>query len=453
MKPETALSLGAQLAQGSLDPVELTERTLIQAGEHDSIFISLTPERARAEALAARERIRLGLNRSVLDGVPLAWKDLFDLAGSITTAGSRIFSSIPAQRDAFAVYNAAAAGMVSVGKTNMTEFAYSSLGLNPHYGTPSCITGKDAPRVPGGSSSGSAIAVAKGIVSAAIGTDTAGSLRVPAAFNGLVSYKPSQSRHNRIGVAPLARSLDTMGVISHSLADCVAIDDIMRCGHIQDRQPIRPAASLFVMDTSLADDPLIEPAVWENLKKTAARLRQAGCRVEERPIEAVKETLETIKSLGWLGAIEAYAEFREILEGSNASALDSRVRKRLLDARDFPADRAVVLYAKRAELIRKLRMELQGAILLSPTVAHCAPLLEPVEKDADVFARVNLQTLRLPMIGSFLDMPAIVFPSGLDPEGNFTSIQISAPCGEDEKLLCTANGNSVVFMAEKQRFE
>jgi len=437
----TAMDLGAQLAQKKLCPVDLVEHVLQQAEASKSVFISLTPDRARAEAVAAKERIRLGLNRSPLEGVPLAWKDLFDMAGSVTTAGSLVLSAeTPARRDAHAIYNAAAAGMVNIGKTNLSELAYSGLGLNPHYGTPEGITSKGAARAPGGSSSGSALAVAKGVVTAAIGTDTAGSLRVPAAFNGLISYRPSQQRHCRKGVTPLARSLDTIGVIARSLADCIAIDDIMRCGHIQQRAPARTASCSFVLDTSLADDSAIQPAVWENLKRTADRLQQAGYLIEERPIRAVQETLELIATTGWLGAIEAYTEYRALLENTRADAWDARVRKRLLDAKDISADRALRLYSERTRLIDLFTQELQGALLITPTVAQCAPLLTPLEEDPDLFAKINLQTLRLPMVGSFLDTPAVVYPNGVDADGQFTSVQFSGGRGSDERLLSVAMG-------------
>lgn len=436
--PRTALAIGRALHNGDIDPVALTQHSLNRAGASDAVFISLTPDRALAEAEAAARRHRLGIPLSPLDGVPLAWKDLFDITGTLTTAGSRILARAPARSDATAVRHATGSGMVCIGKTNLTELAYSGLGLNPHYGTPHHTPAEAAPRVPGGSSSGSAIAVASGIVPAAIGTDTAGSLRVPAAFNGLVAYRPSQARHDRRGVTPLAESLDTIGAIATSLPDCLAIDDLLRGHAVQTREPTRPEHTVIVLDTTCLDDERLEQGVRQNLARCAERLARAGFQVVRRPLASVRDTLESIRCQGWLGAAEAYTEYRNLVEQSAAERMDPRVRQRLLAARRMTPDSVVTLYRQRRALQMQLRQELAGAILLTPTVAHVAPLLAPLEADAERFAEVNLATLRLSMVASLLDAPAIAMPSGLDAQRQHTSLQFSAPCGEDEALLRAA---------------
>lgn len=456
-QPFTALAIGEAIRRGELDPVALTRQCLTRATDSDAVFISLTEQRALVEAEACAERQRSGTLRGPLDGVPLAWKDLFDIAGTATTAGGKVLGKTPAERDAEAVHHTAGAGMVCIGKTNLTEIAYSGLGLNPHYGTPHHTPpptssehesrSENPPRAPGGSSSGSAVAVAQGIVPAAIGTDTAGSLRVPAAFNGLVSYRPSQARHSRLGVTPLADSLDTIGVIASTLEDCLAIDDTMRGSAPLVRAAAVPEQSVIVLDASCLDDPRVSRAVGDNLEACASRLKDAGFRIVRRRVASVADTLEAITRHGWLGAAEAYTEYRALLEGPDAEAMDPRVRKRLEAARQMPPDSVVSLYRLRQALKTRLREELAGATLLTPTVAHVAPLLAPLEADPEHFAEVNLATLRLSMVASLLDSPAVALPSGRDDDRQHTSLQLSGPCGEDEALLRVALGASSALTA------
>ncbi|MBY6206498.1 MULTISPECIES: amidase family protein [Halomonas] len=445
--PFTALAIGEAIRRGELDPVALTRQCLTRAADSDAVFISLTEQRALVEAEACAQRQRSGTLRGPLDGVPLAWKDLFDIAGTATTAGGKVLGKTPAARDAEAVRHTAGAGMVGIGKTNLTEIAYSGLGLNPHFGTPHHTPAGAEPRAPGGSSSGSAVAVAAGIVPAAIGTDTAGSLRVPAAFNGLVSYRPSQARHSRQGVTPLADSLDTIGVIATTLEDCLAIDDTMRGSAPLARAAAAPEQSVIVLDTGCLDDPRVSRAVGDNLEACASRLEDAGFHIIRRRVASVADTLEAIARHGWLGAAEAYTEYRALLEGPDAEAMDPRVRKRLAAARQMPPDSVVSLYRLRRALKTRLREELAGATLLTPTVAHVAPLLAPLEADPEHFAEVNLATLRLSMVASLLDSPAVALPSGRDDDRQHTSLQLSGPCGEDEALLRLALAASSALTA------
>ena len=230
LSKQSALSIGKALAAGETTPIKLTEYLLEQIDNQTSpVFLNVTAGRALREAAAASERLKAGKSNSRLDGVPIAWKDLIDMQGEITTAGSDFYrNAAPASHDAPIVTNAAVAGMVSLGKTNLTEFAYSGLGLNPHFGTPVNPHSGEAPRSPGGSSSGSGVAVASGLVPCAIGTDTGGSVRVPAAFNGIVGYKSSEKRIDSTGVFTLSRTLDTVGPLGRSVADCAALDAILR---------------------------------------------------------------------------------------------------------------------------------------------------------------------------------------------------------------------------------
>jgi aspartyl-tRNA(Asn)/glutamyl-tRNA(Gln) amidotransferase subunit A len=227
----TAAGIALAYRSGEAGPVELTECVLerIARSKGDNIFITVSAARARAEARKAEGRYEVGAPLSPLDGVPIAWKDLFDVAGTPTTAGTKIFAGGPAKTaDLACVANAAAAGMVSVGKLNLSELAYSGLGLNPHYGTPVNPNDRKTLRSPGGSSSGCGAAVAGRLVPCAIGSDTGGSVRIPAAFNGIVGYKTSTGRIDANGLVPLARSYDTIGPLARSVEDCILLDMALR---------------------------------------------------------------------------------------------------------------------------------------------------------------------------------------------------------------------------------
>ncbi len=431
-----ATSMAEDFAHGRSDPVQALERSLDQARRSSSVFISLTADRARREAEAAAARWRAGQPLSPFDGVPLAWKDLFDMAGSVTTAGAAYRRNAPAAAlDAPVVGLLCRAGMVSVGKTNLSELAYSGLGLNPHFGTPHNPHASDQPRIPGGSSSGSAVAVAAGIVPIAMGTDTAGSIRIPSAFNGLVGYRSSSRRYNRDGVFPLARTLDSLGPLTRSVRDALTLDDILH-GRTHTHTARSLKGQRFVLEHSVLSH--VEPAVGNNLLRAVEQLKAAGALVENRESPTFKGALELIQQHGWLGAFEAFALHQALLDSADAAQLDPRVRRRLETARGLPASQLIGLIEARQRLQLQLVDDLDGAILITPTVAHVAPALAPLEADDDLFATTNLATLRLTMPGSLLDMPGVTLPSGRDALGLPTGVLLSAPMGEDARLLRAA---------------
>lgn len=431
-----ATSLAEDFARGRSDPVQALEQALDQASQSAAVFICLTAERARREAEAAAARWRAGQPLSVFDGVPLAWKDLFDVAGSITTAGAAYRRHAPAALlDAPSVGLLCRAGMVSVGKTNLSELAYSGLGLNPHFGTPHNPHGRDQPRIPGGSSSGSAVAVAAGIVPIAMGTDTAGSIRIPAALNGLVGYRSSSRRYSRDGVFPLAHTLDSLGPLTRSVRDALVIDDLLH-GRISTHRVRSLKGQRFVLEQGLLAD--VEPAVRNNLLRGVERLKAEGALVEMRPCATFQATLALIQQQGWLGAFEAFALHETLLDSADAEQLDPRVRRRLEAARSLPASRLIHLIEARQRLQQQLIDDLDGALLITPTVAHVAPALAALEADDDLFVSTNLATLRLTMPGSLLDMPGVTLPSGHDAQGLPTGLLLSAPAGEDARLLRAA---------------
>ncbi|KPY84345.1 amidase [Pseudomonas syringae pv. tagetis] len=435
-----ACAMAEDFAQGRSDPLQALESALQQTTEVDHVFISMSIERARREAEASAARWKHGQPLSAFDGVPIAWKDLFDVAGCVTTAGAALRNNLsPALLDAPGVGLLARSGMVSLGKTNLSEFAYSGLGLNPHFGTPVNPASDSSPRIPGGSSSGSAVAVAAGIVPIAMGTDTAGSIRVPAAFNGLVGFRSTSRRYSRDGVFPLALTLDSIGPLTRSVRDALVIDDLL-CARSKPSSltPRSVASQRFLVDKAVLEDHRVEPAVRDNLLRAIGVLQDDGAVIEVRDCQAFQATLQLIQQQGWLGAAEAFALHQSLLDSDAASQLDPRVRKRLEAARHMPASLLVNLYAARERLQEQLTVELDGALLVTPTVAHVAPPLAPLLNDEELFIQTNLATLRLTMPGSLLNMPGVSMPSGRDASGLPTGLLLSAPAGEDARLLRAA---------------
>ncbi|RWA97843.1 amidase family protein [Mesorhizobium sp.] len=418
--------LSVALVQRDTNPCQLVEQALARAACSPNTFISLRTREVLEEAEQSDVRWREGRPLSSLDGVPIAWKDLIDVQGMITTAGSPAVALDAAitDRDAVVVRNTKRLGLLALGKTNLSELAYS--GLNLHFGTPG-----DGIRVPGGSSSGSAIAVRDGVVAASIGTDTAGSIRIPAALNGLVGFKASPSRYDMSGVFPLASSFDSVGPICRTVADCVTMDAAMR-GKMKPN--ISPASSppKFVVDMGILED-----GVRNNFIGFVERLSDAGAGVENRRVVAVERSRKAFDDIGWLGAAEAYALHKKLLVGGSRELLDPRIVARLEAATSLGAAEIAILRDLRAELIGNIARELGGAILLMPTVKHVAPRLSHMEGDVDLFAKVNLATLSLTMIGSFLNMPGIAVPTGRSI-GLATSALLSGAVDSDEGVLSAA---------------
>lgn len=430
-----AAVIARALAAGDARAEALTDLLLARIATQTSpVFLRATAGRARREARAADARLRAGRALSPLDGVPIAWKDLVDMAGEPTTAASATRRDAPpADADAATVANAAAAGMVSLGKTNLTEFAYSGLGLNPHFGTPVNPHGA-TPRAPGGSSSGSAVAVASGLVPCAIGTDTGGSVRIPAAFNGIVGYKASEGRIDATGVFPLSRTLDTVGPFGRSVEDCVLLDMALRGAAVSEARR-RPVAGLRVLapETVVLDD--LDDAVAANFEASLRRLEAAGAMIVRAALPPFAEAAELAASLGTITAAEAYVEHRALIDGPQRALIDRRVVARIARGGGMSAADLIALHRARARGMAAVAARLDGAFLAMPTCPHAAPAIAPLEADDALFHRINLKTLRNTAIGNFLNLPGLAIPNGTDAEGMPTSFLLAATGGADAALL------------------
>ncbi|WJS85412.1 amidase [Paracoccus sp. TOH] len=432
--------MAEDLRAGRCDPLDLVAEVYdrIEAYGDDALFIRLTRPRAEAEARAARERLRAGLPASCLDGVPLAWKDLFDLKGTATTAGSAVLlDAAPATRDAALVHAGMRAGLVTVGAVNMTEFAFSGIGINPHFGTPRNPCDRAVHRSPGGSSSGSGAVVAAGIVPLSIGTDTGGSVRIPAAFNGVVGYKTSTGRFPMAGTFPLSRSLDTLGPLARTVEDCVLADAVLR-GHADaDLRGADPAAlNLVVPDVVMLDD--LDPGVAAAFEASLARIAATGARVRHIAMPELRETVEVMARFAPLAAAEAMDTHGARLAGPDAARMDPRVVRRIRMGEKMTAVDLIRLHDARRRLIGIAAERLGDAILLCPTTAGVAMPIAPLEADIDLFFHHNFRTLRNTSLGNFLDWCGVSIPNGVDADGMPTGLLLNAGHGRDHALLAAS---------------
>ena len=433
----SAATLGRALACGAADPVDVCEDYLNRIAKHpdQNVFLTVTAERARREAESSRARYGAGLQFGPLDGVPISWKDLIHVRGASTTAGSALFRNGSLEtEDAPIVANAAAAGMICLGKVNLTEFAYSGLGLNPHFGTPLNPNDPLTPHAPGGSSSGSGVSVAAGLCPVSVGTDTGGSVRIPAAFNGVVGLKTSEGRIDKSGVVALSDTLDTVGPLTRTVEDALLVDMVLRGTTTTSihRAPLSDLM-LVVPENVVFDD--AEAAVVVNFEACLARLASAGARVIRRSLPLLDEVLRVTRDHGTLTAAEAYLTHRDIMEGPDVGRMDPRVAARIAMGRDMSAYDVLTIAQARRRLISDLENELQGGLLVMPTTPITAPEIAPLERDQELFHAVNLKTLRNTMIGNFLATCGLALPSGRNADGLPTSILFSAPSGEDERLI------------------
>jgi len=419
---------GRAIAEGTLCPLALTEAYLdaIRAHpDHARIYARLTEARALDEAMAARTRARTGLRRGPLDGVALSWKDLFDTAGIATESGSALLKGRVPDRDAAAVAALAAAGTICLGKTHQTEFAYSGLGLNPVTATPPCINDPDA--VPGGSSSGAAASVAFGLAALGIGSDTGGSVRIPAAWNDLVGLKTTAGRLPMTGAVPLAPKFDTIGPLARSVEDCALV-----LAALENRTPadLRGAdlsgRHLLVLDGAPFEDIRDTPA--EGFEAAVRRLEAAGARISRAALPVVAATLDLS---GIIYTPEAYAQWRELIE-ARPEEMFSPILARFRAGREHLACDYLAAWdalgEHRATYLQDTAV--YDAVLL-PTAANMPPNAARLMQDHAYFTTENLLTLRNTRIGNMLGLCALTLPTGTPSVG----ISLMAPPMCEERLL------------------
>ncbi|WP_170547014.1 amidase [Ruegeria arenilitoris] len=424
----TACDLGRGIGMGRIDPVELTETYLsaIDAHPHsDRIYARVTHDRARAEARAAQERAKLGLRLSLLDGVPISWKDLFDTAGTATEAGSALLKGRVPEVDAVVLRNATALGAVCLGKTNMSELAFSGLGLNPINGTPPCINDEEA--VPGGSSSGAGASVAWGLAAGGIGSDTGGSVRIPAAWNNLVGLKTTAGRVSLEGVVPLCLRFDTAGPLARSVEDAAHLLAMMEGNSPADLRGASLKGRRFADLQNVARDDLRD-APGKAFDDALERLRDAGAEIV--PLE-VPELNEAMGLSGILYTTEAYGLWRDVIE-ANPDAMYPEILERFRGGKNVSGPDYIAAWSK----LKAIRAAWDAATagfdaVLAPTSPILPPNLDRLMADHDYYVTENLLALRNTRIGNLMGLAALTLPTGTPGCG----LMMMGYPGSEEALL------------------
>ena len=423
----TASALGAGIADGSIDPVALTETYLAAIDAHqyrDRIFVRVTADRARAEAAAAAQRAKSGVRRGPLDGVPISWKDLFDTAGVATEAGTRLMAGRTPDTDAEVLRNATAAGLVCLGKTHMSEIAFSGLGLNPMTATPPNVNDPDT--VPGGSSSGAAASVAFGLAAAGIGSDTGGSVRIPAAWNDITGFKTTHGRLSLAGTVPLCLTLDTVGPLCRSVMDAALLTAALDGSRAPDlRGPVAPLR-LAILDSVAMDE--VRSAPRAGFDEAVARLTAAGATVTHIKMPVL---YEAFSFAGPIYSADSWAWWRERIMAA-PEKMFPQILERISAGRDVKAADYIAYWST----LRRMRAdyaELTATFdaVIMPTSPILPPHVQRLLDDADYYKAENLLGLRNTRIGNLMDLPALSLPTGTASCG----IMLCGHTGQDDRLL------------------
>ena len=433
----TALALGAAIEAGKLDPVDLAESCLSRieaAGLEAAGFVRLTARRARAEAAAAADRAAAGLRRGPLDGVPVSWKDLVDTAGVLTEGGSPQLAGRTPPLDAAVLRRAREAGLVCIGKTLTVEFALGGIGTNPHFGTPANAAMTDVPRVPGGSSAGAAVSVADGHVPIGIGSDTGGSVRIPAAWNRLVGFKTGIGAVPRDGVLPLSPTLDTIGPLCRTVADAAEMFAVLADDAPVDLAHARAAGLRLLAAANLVSDDA-DPEVAAAMPAALAALRRSGATVVEAEIPEFTEIHDLLQRHGGIVTAEGYVSCRHLIDGREAR-IDPDVLARMAEGRAMSAVDFLTVRDASERLAGALARRLAGwDALVHPTLPILPPPLARVTGDRAAYARANALALRNTRLGNVLRLAAVTLPvTDSLPVG----VTVARPAGDDRIVLRVA---------------
>lgn len=430
----------AAVREGRANALALLTRSLAAAdgAACQDAFVRRFDVQAQAAAQAVAVAHAAGVPLPPLAGLAVSIKDLFDVAGQPTTAGSRAMDdAAPANADSTAVARLRAAGAALVGHTNMSEFAYSGVGINPHFGTPVnpvALEINPTPRIPGGSSSGAAVSVAAGACWAALGSDTGGSLRIPAALQGLVGFKSTQRLVPLDGAVPLSTTLDTAGAITRTVRDAVLLHGILAARVPQPSPRPLSALRLAVPRTLMTEG--LDADVGRAFELALSRLAEAGAQLQEIPLAPLTE-LPEMQARANFAAAESWAWHRDRL-ASRGADYDPRVAQRIRTGEAMRAGDYINLLQARRRWIIRIETELTGFdAVLSPTVPMVAPALAPLVNSDQRFFAINAMLLRNPAVVNMLDGCALSLPcqsAGQMPVG----LMVWAPGGHDDAVLGAA---------------
>ncbi len=446
--------LATELGAGRITSTALVqnsfERIKDPDGEGARIFIKLHEQTALKQASKVDTQRKSGKTLSPLAGIPFSAKDLFDIAGEVTTAGSKVLADAPvASKTALVISRLEDAGMINVGRANMTEFAYSGLGLNPHYGTPKSIYDRATGRCPGGSSSGSAVSVADGIVSATVGTDTGGSCRTPAAFNSIVGFKPSCGRMPSDGVYPLSVNFDAPGPFGNSVACCHILDQIMAGMNVTAALPnlvcAQPQAITLTVPQSIVLEAL-DPEVASAFATSLTTLSNAGVRIIEAPAPLFDRIIER-NAIAGIAQYDAYQLHKDLL-AERGDEYDEFVRWRISSSHNITEEMVQESWRLRRELIAEASAMISGTLhaFAFPTVAIIPPKIADVQ-EMEAFKATNFHALRNTSTLNFLDGCSISLPSTASGEAP-VGFMLSMMHGRDPDLFSIAAGVETILQSQ-----
>ena len=434
--------LATLIRRGELSPLELTEFYLERIERYDpalNAYLAVTAERARAQARAAEAQIAAGTYLGPLHGIPLAFKDLVDVAGLPTTGGSTLLRDNIAAADATIARRLFTAGAVLLGKTHLVEFAFGGTGVNHHYGTPVNPWDPEIHRLPGGSSSGSGVAVAAGLASAALGSDTGGSVRIPASFCGLTGLKPTFGLLPNTGILPLDPTLDSIGPLCRTAQDCAlllqAMADPALCSLVDRLEGEVAGLRLCFPREFFWDD--VDAEVEAAVRASASVFADLGVYVDEISLEVLDDLAEW-RSGPSTTAVEAYLYHRRNLE-AHLDQFDPIVSARILDGRDILAADFLGQLRVRDELRRTARTALENVdFLITPTTPFAAPILDEIDRD-DVYFPINGLCLRNTIAVNLLDLCAVSLPCGFTRDGLPIGLQLIGHPHDEARLLRLAH--------------
>ena len=431
------------LAAGTTTARALLEESFAAAEREPLAFVTLHQAPARAAADAQDALRRAGRAPGRYAGIPVTVKDLFDEAGKVTHAGSvALAGAEPAVNDALVVARLQAAGMVVIGRTNMVEFAFSGLGVNPHFGTPTSPYDRATGRLPGGSSSGAAVAAADGAGFGGLGSDTGGSCRIPAALCGVVGYKPTASRVPLTGAYPLSFSLDSIGPIARSVACCQAIDGII--ADAPAHHPALPLAGLRLAVQRNFMEEEMEDAVADAYATALSRLAAAGARLTDIRIAEI-DAIPALNASGGFAASEAWAWHRDLIERAG-DRYDPRILKRIRRGDAMSAENYIALMVARKRLIAAVAPQTaQFDAVVAPTCPLTPPAIAAVEDERE-YNRINGLLLRNTAVWNFLDRCSISLPCHRPGEAP-VGLMVTGEHGGDGRLFAVASAIEAALSA------
>ena len=434
---QSALDIANALRHRHIRSIDLVKWLLTKAKEQITpVFLTITAERALREAVLADKRLDEGNGLSQFDGMPVGWKDLFDMQGEITTAGSILYLNRPkATKDADIVSIANKAGMISLGKLNLTELAFTGIGDNPHFGTPFSLRGQQLSMSPGGSSSGSAVAVADHYLPIAIGTDTGGSVRLPAAFNGVVGFKTSKNRYPRNGMTYLSRSLDTIGLLTKTVADCISIDHIFSGQLYVDNNLIESKPSFFVPQNFVLDD--LDKEVESDFIKAIEIIKGSGFEIKEIEIPAFETAFRVMKEFGSIVSYEAWNEHKDLMVADHAKKIHPYSLQLIEKGQSITLSDLEHITKMQHQGKKQISEKVGEGFMLYPTTPILPPDISKILCDQKKYHKINVKSLRNTTLSNQFDLPSLALPISND-EVKKTSLQISACSGRDSQVLSIA---------------